>query len=240
MANYDAGVLAFDGLVGEVLAELERRGLRTPRWWCCCRTMASTSRGGSGAGPWRAFVGQRLAADPLRAAAARTGGGGEDGGAAGALHRRGAHGAGAARRQRARVLSGPLAGAAGGGGAARLPDAPALIETDFWFSDRDGQPYQRVRIPYPWVYETATVEASGDIALKPEWEQPVQAAKHRGLYLGRWKLLELPTPESVKVELYDTEEDPEERRDVSAEHPDVVSQSRAELSRERPPSPGMP
>ena len=116
-----------------------------------------------------------------------------------------------------------------------VPDAPALIETDLWFSDRDGQPYQEVRMPYPWVYETATVEApTGDIALKPEWEATVEAAKHRGLYLGRWKLLELPTARGLKVELYDLTTDPAERRDVAAEHPDVVARLREQLSRERP------
>jgi len=117
---------------------------------------------------------------------------------------------------------------------AALPDAPALIETDFWFSDRDGQPYQQVRIPYPWVYETATVEPSGDIALKPEWENTVETAKHRGLYLGRWKLLELPTPQGVKVELYDVVADPSETHDVATEHPDVVTTLREQLARERP------
>lgn len=39
-----------------------------------------------------------------------------------------------------------------------VPETPALIETDVWFSDRDGQHYQDVRIPYPWVYDTARVE----------------------------------------------------------------------------------
>ncbi|HEX8439864.1 MAG TPA: arylsulfatase, partial [Archangium sp.] len=83
--------------------------------------------------------------------------------------------------------------------------------------------------------ETATVEPpTGDIVLKPEWEASVQAAKHRGLYLGRWKLLELPTPRGVRVELYDVTTDPAERRDVAAEHPEVVARLREQLARERP------
>ncbi|MFP2909933.1 hypothetical protein ACLESD_33820 [Pyxidicoccus sp. 3LFB2] len=109
------------------------------------------------------------------------------------------------------------------------------METDLWFSDRDGQAYQRVRIPYPWVYETATVEPeTGDIALKPEWEHAVQTARHRGVYLDRWKLLELPTPNGVKVELYDVEADPAEAHEVSGQHPDVVRALRELLARERP------
>lgn len=61
----------------------------------------------------------------------------------------------------------------------------------------------------------------------------MERAKHRGMYLGRWKLLELPTPSGLKVELYDVRADPEERREVSAEHPEVVAQLRERLQRER-------
>ncbi|MCY1042637.1 sulfatase [Corallococcus sp. bb12-1] len=116
-----------------------------------------------------------------------------------------------------------------------LPDVPALIETDLWFSDRDGQPYQTVRIPYPWIYETATVERdTGEISLKPEWEGTVLRARHRGLYLGRWKLLELPTPEGVVVQLFDVTADPEEKRDVAGDFPNVVAAMRAKLAAELP------
>jgi arylsulfatase A-like enzyme len=108
-----------------------------------------------------------------------------------------------------------------------LPDLPALVETDLWFSDRDGARYQGFRLPYPWVYGTGTIELPrGDIALKPEWEETVERAKHRGMYLGRWKLLELPTPGGVRAELYDVQADPEERHDVAAAHPDVVERLR--------------
>jgi arylsulfatase A-like enzyme len=66
----------------------------------------------------------------------------------------------------------------------------------------------------------------------------VRAAKHRGLYLGRWKLLELPTPRGVKVELYNVTTDPDERHDVAAGHPEVVARLRALLAREHPGGPG--
>jgi hypothetical protein len=62
----------------------------------------------------------------------------------------------------------------------------------------------------------------------------VRAAQHRGLYLGRWKLLELPTPGGLKVELYDVVADPAEAHDVSASHPEVVRSLREVLARERP------
>jgi len=65
----------------------------------------------------------------------------------------------------------------------------------------------------------------------------VEAAKHRGLYLGRWKLLELPTPQGVQVELYDVVADPRETHNVAAGHPEVVARLREVLARERPPLP---
>ncbi|QRK06847.1 hypothetical protein JQX13_43430 [Archangium violaceum] len=91
---------------------------------------------------------------------------------------------------------------------ATMDPLPALIETDLF--------------PYPWLYEIVTVDRdTGDIALEPEWEDEVQRAKHRGLYFGRWKLLELPTLQGLRVE------------EVSAAHPDVVADLRALLQRER-------
>jgi len=57
--------------------------------------------------------------------------------------------------------------------------------------------------PTPGSTETMRAEpGTGDLSLEPEWEQTVERARHRGLYLGRWKLLELPTREGVRVELY--------------------------------------
>lgn len=244
VANYDAGVLAFDGLVGELLLELERRGLADSTLVVLLSDHGEhlSDEAGRGLGHGEHLFGSASLRIPFalrlpgRVAAGRT----VTGRARSidvAPTLLALLGVPAPDTFRGRSLAPLVAPEAT---ATAVPDAPALIETDFWFSDRDGLPYQQVRIPYPWVYETATVEPSGDIALKPEWEQTVETAKHRGLYRDRWKLLELPTPQGVKVELYDVVADPSERRDVAAEHPDVVSRLREELSRERlarPPAP---
>jgi arylsulfatase A-like enzyme len=241
VANYDAAVRAFDGLVGDVRAELERRGL-----WASTLVVVLADHGehladeGRGLGHGDHLWGGASLRIPF------------------VLHLPGQVAEGHTVRQRARALDvaptlldllGVPAPASfrgrslatlvrPGAQGVTLPDAPALVETDLWFSDRDGQAYQRVRVPYPWVYETATVEpGTGDIALKPEWEGPVQAARHRGVYLGRWKLLELPTPRGLKVELYDVVADPAEAHEVSEQHPDVVRTLRELLARERPVPP---
>ncbi|HEX8705032.1 MAG TPA: sulfatase [Myxococcaceae bacterium] len=238
--NYDAAVLSFDTLVGELLTELERRGLADSTLVVLLSDhgehLADEGLGlGHGEHLWgsaglRIPFALRL---PGRVAANRT------------VEQRARSldvaptilelmGVPAPQSFQGRSLV-PLV--APGDAVLGMPDAPALIETDIWFSDRDGQRYQQVRLPYPWVYETATIEPSGDIALLPQWEKTVEAAKHQGLYLGRWKLLELPTPQGVQVELYDVVADPRETRNVAAEHPDVVRQLRETLARELPPDP---
>lgn len=237
-ANYDAGVLAFDALVGELLEGLERRGLADNTLVVLLADhgehLGEADRGvGHGEHLWGGaalripFV-LRL---PERVASGRT------------VETRARSldvaptllellGVPAPESFRGRSLA-PLL--APGPAPAAVPEVPALIETDLWFSDRDGQRYQDVRLPYPWVYETAAVEPeTGDIVLKPEWEAPVRAAQHRGLYLGQWKLLELPTPDGLRWELYDVVADPAETRDVAAEHPEVVATLRERLAHERP------
>jgi arylsulfatase A-like enzyme len=237
-ANYDAGVRAFDALVGELLEDLERRGLADSTLVVVLADHGEhLAEAGHGVGHGEHLWGHAALRIPFvlrlpeRVAAGRT------------VETRARSldvaptllellGVPAPESFRGRSLA-PLV--VPGPVSAALPDAPALIESDFWFSDRDGQRYQRMRLPYPWVYETATVEPeSGDIVLKPEWEATVRAAQHRGLYLGRWKLLELPTPQGPRWELYDVVADPAEARDVAAEHPEVVATLREHLARERP------
>ncbi|RKI08871.1 arylsulfatase [Corallococcus sp. AB030] len=241
-ANYDAGVRTFDGLVGNLRADLERRG----RWDDTLVVLVSDH-------------GEHLEDEGLG-----QGHGDHLWGSAGlripfVVRMPGQVASGRQVTQRARSLDvaptvldllgvpapesfrgrslAPLARP--GPEPKALPDVPALIETDIWFSDRDGHAYQTVRVPYPWLYDIAMVEGdTGEIALKPEWEGPVRRARHRGLYLGRWKLLELPTPDGVRVQLFDTVSDPSELRDVAGDHPDIVATLRAKLAAELPDATG--
>ncbi|ADO74269.1 Arylsulfatase [Stigmatella aurantiaca DW4/3-1] len=237
-ANYDAALVTFDAFVGDMLAELERRGLMDSTLVVLLADHGeSLAENGRGIGHGDHLWGSETLRVPF------------------VLRFPGRVAAGHTVMSRARsidvaptlldVLGVPVPETFRGRSLApfivpdaskeELPELPALIETDLWFSDRDGQPYQQVRLPYPWVYDLAAVEPpQGDIVLKPEWEAPVEAAKHRGLYLGRWKLLELPTPRGMKVELYDVVTDPSEQQDVSAQHPEVVAPLRELLARERP------
>ncbi|MDC0709846.1 sulfatase-like hydrolase/transferase [Stigmatella sp. ncwal1] len=239
-ANYDAALVTFDAFVGNMLEELERRGLTDSTLVVLLadhgESLAENGRGlGHGDHLWggEALHVPFVLRFPGRVAEGRT------------VTSRARSldvaptllellGVPAPETFRGRSLA-PLI--VPGASKEELPELPALIETDLWFSDRDGQPYQQVRLPYPWIYDIAAVEPpQGDIVLKPEWEAPVEAARHRGLYFGRWKLLELPTPKGVKVELYDVVIDPSEQQDVAAQHPEVVATLREQLARERPRS----
>ena len=237
VANYDASVLAFDAFVGRTMEELERRGLAENTLVVVLSDhgehLEESDRGmGHGEHLWgsealrvpfilrwpgKVAAGREVAARVRAIDVAPT-----------LLELLGVE---APACFQGRSLASQLTP---GREPPALEELPALIETDIWFSDRDGQRYQHFRLPYPWLYETMTAErGTGDISLKPQWEETVERARHRGLYLGRWKLLELPTPKGVRVELYDVRADPEERHEVSAAHPEVVAGLRARLRRER-------
>lgn len=237
VANYDASVLAFDAFVGRTMEELKRRGLADNTLVVVLSDHGEhLEEGDRGLGHGEHLWGSEALRVPF------------------ILRWPGKVAAGREVTTRARAIDvAPtlleLLGVAAperfqgrslasqvrpGEQGPALEDVPALLETDIWFSDRDGQRYQHFRLPYPWLYETMTAEPeTGDLSLKPEWEDTVERAKHRGLYLGRWKLLELPTPEGMRVELYDVRADPGERHEVSAAHPEVVAGLRARLHRER-------
>ena len=237
IANYDAGVLAFDAFVGRALEELERRGLAQSTLVVLLSDHGEhLAEGDRGLGHGEHLWGSEALRVPF------------------VLRWPGQVAAGREVATRARAIDvAPTllellgvespTGFRGRSLAAWVrpgevppapPEVPALLETDVWFSDRDGLPYQRYRLPYPWLYDIVTADRrTGDISLKPEWEDVVERARHRGLYFGRWKLLEMPTPQGMHVELYDVRADPEERHEVSAEHPEEVARLRALLQRER-------
>ena len=63
---------------------------------------------------------------------------------------------------------------------------------------------------------------SGTLAIKPEYQKIIVAAKDRMIRVGRWKLIYQPTHNGPLLALFDVVADPECRRDLSAAHADVV------------------
>jgi len=98
-------------------------------------------------------------------------------------------------------------------------DLPVYAETGLWFVEKGPGFFQKKRIPYPDVTQACWFEDyfGHEIVLRDEYADLTEAAKHRMLMLGRWKVIYAPTLDGPGWELYDLESDPEERRDLSTE-----------------------
>lgn len=106
-------------------------------------------------------------------------------------------------------------------GGADLPDLPAFHETGIWLTEVPGMPSGHLR--YPNLLELLEIPdpATGTMAIKPEYRDIVVRAKDRMVRLGRWKLVYQPTQDGHILKLFDLENDPECRRDLSAVEPEI-------------------
>jgi arylsulfatase A-like enzyme len=105
----------------------------------------------------------------------------------------------------------------------------AFSETEFWFTSHGPGFEADERLPYPGITGATDLATDGDIFIKPEWQDTVVVAKHRSIRTERWKLIYRPTRRGVDWRLFDVVTDPDERRDVAAQHPDVVVELRRKL-----------
>jgi arylsulfatase A-like enzyme len=114
-----------------------------------------------------------------------------------------------------------------------LPPALAFAETGLWFTEQIPDVPRALRIPYPDLTRLLEIHAShgDDLSVRPELEPLTIAAKHRMVKDDRYKLVYAPTRTGARYFLYDTHEDPGETRDVSKDHPEVVSRLELELWR---------
>jgi arylsulfatase A-like enzyme len=114
---------------------------------------------------------------------------------------------------------------------APAPPRLAYAETGLWFTEDVSGFAPSLRIPYPGVSEITEVEADhhDDVVLKKEMTDLVLVAKHRMVRDERYKLVYLPTRAGVRYELFDTDTDPGETRDLAAERPTEVSRLKGEL-----------
>jgi arylsulfatase A-like enzyme len=96
-------------------------------------------------------------------------------------------------------------------------------ETGVWLTDLPGSPSGH--LSYPSLMELLTVrnKISGTISLKPEYERLIIRAKDRMIRRGCWKLVCQPLQDGKLIKLFNIANDPGCIVDVSAQHPDVVS-----------------
>jgi arylsulfatase A-like enzyme len=113
-------------------------------------------------------------------------------------------------------------------GAAQ-PDLPAFHETGIWLTEVPGMPREHLR--YPSLLDLLEVpdHASSTLAIKPQYQARVIAAKDRMIRVGTWKLVYQPLEEGYLLKLFDLEADPHCARDVAAGNPEVTVRLWAQL-----------
>jgi len=113
-----------------------------------------------------------------------------------------------------------LAAALHGG---ELPELAAFHETGIWLTEVPGMPADHLR--YPNLLEMLEIPnpKSGTMALKPEYQAQVIRAKDRMIRSGQWKLVYQPLLEGRLLRLFDLETDPDCRRDIAAEQPEITA-----------------
>ncbi len=101
-------------------------------------------------------------------------------------------------------------------------------------------------LSYPDLLEMLEVpnKRSGTLALKPEYQVRVVAAKDRMIRCGKWKLVFQPMVNGMLLRLYDLDADPECRWDVSDSQSGVTASLweslQAWLAMQPPVLPGYP
>ncbi|TVS10640.1 MAG: hypothetical protein EA417_18785 [Gammaproteobacteria bacterium] len=113
-----------------------------------------------------------------------------------------------------------LAGCFTGGAC---PDLPGFNESGIWLTELPGIPKDHLR--YPNLLEMLDIpdHGTGTLAIKREFRDRIIEARDRMVRSGRWKLTYHPLEQGALFQLFDLETDPGCRRNVAAEHPDVVA-----------------
>lgn len=106
------------------------------------------------------------------------------------------------------------------GGA--LPELAAFYETGIWLTEVPGMPAGH--LSYPNLLDMLEIPdpRSGTMAIKPEYQNRIIAAKDRMIRSGRWKLVYQPLNDGKLLRLYDLEIDPDCRTDVAGAQPEVT------------------
>ncbi|MCX7679499.1 MAG: sulfatase-like hydrolase/transferase [Spirochaetes bacterium] len=102
----------------------------------------------------------------------------------------------------------------------------AYFETGLWF-DYDPESnlfFPHRRIVYPDVTGLLELDTSyrNELVIMQKFQNITNAAKHRGIIAGKYKLIYVPLSSGATFELYDQISDPLNERDLSKERKDVL------------------
>jgi arylsulfatase A-like enzyme len=101
--------------------------------------------------------------------------------------------------------------------AGPLEPAPVFAESGEWLTgmaDPDGLRYP----PLAQLLATDD-EDQGQLIVRPQYEDLMVRAKHRAVWLERWKLVYEPRDSGPRYQLFDLSVDSAQRRDLGADHP---------------------
>lgn len=101
------------------------------------------------------------------------------------------------------------------------PKLTAYSESEIWFASKGDTYYQKNRLPYPGISGLLDFDRgrSNEVVLKDEYENIVVTARHRSWIEGDYKLVYMPTKEGVDYSLYNRRKDPENLTDLSEDEP---------------------
>ncbi len=111
-------------------------------------------------------------------------------------------------------------------------DLPYFGETSFPFIQFKVRGVERPHLPP--MDELTTIEPvfNHQFVMKPEYDEPVRVAKQRCLRTGKWKVVCTPCIEGNRhFGLFNIAEDPDCRRDLSEERPEVLGPMQRALER---------
>ncbi len=114
-------------------------------------------------------------------------------------------------------------------GARASLDLTAYGETGIWFVSEGPGFRPGERLPYPPLPDLVAIQPDDDVVLNPTLRELAVVGKHRIVRDERWKLYYQPTREGVKWSLFDLAQDPDERTDVAAQHPDQLARLQRKL-----------
>ena len=116
-------------------------------------------------------------------------------------------------------------------GSPAAPEISAYSETEIWFSRTGNAFFQKERLDYPSIASLLTLDpgGTGSIVLNSRYERVINAAKHRSLTKGRFKLIYTPTPEGAFFRLYDRNKDPFNKTDISQQEAATFSSMKSDL-----------
>ena len=113
-------------------------------------------------------------------------------------------------------------------GLQALLGATVFAETGIWLGGPRSQPPGA--LAYPALLGLLEVEpGTHALVLQREWLTRTVTAKLRAARRGRWELVYTPTNGAPRFSLFDLKADPNARRDVATEHPEVTRSLRAAM-----------